>query len=262
MTVLLVTQLDFARLNTDASMDSYGRSLLHVPVQDVRKRLMTRMEADDDLVTKAPVKELSKRIHQESIDFMRRQRTKCLLNGDWFATHNVRGKVSGFRFYRLSPNMKNLHYAEFPEKTAEKPPLQALTEKIDLSMVVDIAVGSSSASQSAGGRPNEPTPTSTSSTISLVGHEAGTSIADLVVSDPNQLTEWAEGLRIILDKDSSLIEKGDAKLFHKLTAYITEITEIEVKTRTLEMKLHKLNIPDEQPTIPPPPANFDFVKQL
>ncbi|KAI8058067.1 ELMO/CED-12 family-domain-containing protein [Syncephalis plumigaleata] len=57
------------------------------------------------------------------------------------STHGKSRKMT-YRYYRLSPNKKYLHYGEFAEINEDRPPLEELPERIDLSLVTHVLTGS------------------------------------------------------------------------------------------------------------------------
>lgn len=82
-------------------------------------------------------------LNHEALQFVKEQRIRCLLQGAWFPTvvnqtsdtgpvtsKNLNRAVpSAWRFVRLSHNRRYLHHADFDEKTAADPRLDALDEK-------------------------------------------------------------------------------------------------------------------------------------
>jgi hypothetical protein len=88
-------------------------------------------------------------LNHEALQFVKEQRIRCLLQGAWFpmgVNHSSdagpitsktlnRSVPSGWRFVRLSHNRRYLHYADFDEKTATEPRLDALQEKSKCNML-------------------------------------------------------------------------------------------------------------------------------
>ena len=82
-------------------------------------------------------------LNHEALQFVKEQRIRCLLQGEWFpsgldyslgagpVTSKTLGHAvpSAWRFVRLSHNRRYLHYADFDEKTTTEPRLDALQEK-------------------------------------------------------------------------------------------------------------------------------------
>jgi engulfment/cell motility protein 1 len=87
-------------------------------------------------------------LNHEALQFVKEQRIRCLLQGAWFpsgvnnssdagpvASKTLsRSGPSAWRFVRLSHNRRHLHYADFDEKTAADPRLDALQEKSTCNM--------------------------------------------------------------------------------------------------------------------------------
>ncbi|KAJ4372122.1 hypothetical protein N0V83_003895 [Neocucurbitaria cava] len=120
-------------------------------------------------------------LNHEALQFVKEQRIRCLLQGAWFpigVNYGVdagpvtsktldRSVPSAWRFVRLSHNRRYLHYADFDEKTAAEPRLDALLEKIDLSIVSSVVSNVSASAPS--------TSSSDSTVTTLPGQRASTS---------------------------------------------------------------------------------------
>ncbi|KAH8732898.1 ELMO/CED-12 family-domain-containing protein [Phaeosphaeriaceae sp. PMI808] len=116
-------------------------------------------------------------LNHEALQFVKEQRIRCLLQGGWFpgglnystdagpATGKTvsRSTPSAWRFVRLSHNRRYLHYADFDEKTAAEPRLDALLDKVDLSIVSSVVSNVSASAPS--------TSSSDSTVTTLPGHE-------------------------------------------------------------------------------------------
>lgn len=132
-------------------------------------------------------------LKHEALQFVKEQRIRCLLQGSWFTKPQPRNSNSQhnrqdsylrkgrlyqpWRYAKLSHNRRYLHYADFPEQTAQEPGLDALTEKVDLSTissVVSNVSAPSEAEQEAEANDNKnPAETSTMSTYPVPGREGG-----------------------------------------------------------------------------------------
>lgn len=92
------------------------------------------------------IRNLRGRLYTESYEFVKQQRIKCLLMGDWFpilAHHSTLSPQSNnqqnfgrrampnkkWRFYRLSPNTKFLHYNDFVDKVFIRDGVEDLPER-------------------------------------------------------------------------------------------------------------------------------------
>ncbi|KAK3336418.1 ELMO/CED-12 family-domain-containing protein [Cercophora scortea] len=101
-------------------------------------------------------------LKHEALQFVKEQRIRCLLEGSWFtkpqprSTNNYQQQQNSYqkrrlyqpwRFAKLSHNRRYLHYADFPEQTAQDPGLEALTEKVDLGTISSVVSNVSAPSE-------------------------------------------------------------------------------------------------------------------
>ncbi|MBE7158470.1 MAG: DUF3361 domain-containing protein, partial [Rhodospirillales bacterium] len=89
-------------------------------------------------------------LQHESLQFMREQRVRCLLQGSWFPAGPGGGDAARWRFVRLSQNRRWLHYQNFPVRGDEDVSVEGLPNKIDLNTVTSVD-SNVSASDSGGG---------------------------------------------------------------------------------------------------------------
>lgn len=85
------------------------------------------------------IRQVRDELNHEALQFVKEQRIRCLLQGAWFPVGVNYGSDAGrtlsrscpsaWRFVRLSHNRRYLHYADFDEKTAADPRLDALQDK-------------------------------------------------------------------------------------------------------------------------------------
>lgn len=127
--------------------------------EEVRDRQMKELEIEDDLMSKLPVRCLSgtnlvlrrladllahyrslrDKLYHESFEFVRAQRISCLQQGSWFAvaqaptggaaSANRLRSAAKYRFYRLAPNRRFLHFVEASERLPIRGGLDDLPEK-------------------------------------------------------------------------------------------------------------------------------------
>lgn len=81
--------------------------------------------------------EVREQLRQESLQFMREQRIRCLLQGSWFPASAAADDTS-WRYVRLSHNRRWLHYQNFPAQAEVAPSMADLPEKIDLNNVTSV----------------------------------------------------------------------------------------------------------------------------
>lgn len=92
-------------------------------------------------------------LQSEALQFVKEQRIKCLLDGDWFHNNTANGEsdfggpvqengpeqdAQGYRYIKLSPDRKYLHWGNFDMREGDIPSMSALPHKIDLSTVSSV----------------------------------------------------------------------------------------------------------------------------
>ncbi|CAG8475045.1 7244_t:CDS:10 [Paraglomus brasilianum] len=244
VSALVRSQLKFA-LRDEASKQLYEfeKDMLEVEYKVIRDRQLKELELGDDLLSKTPV-----RLYAESYEIVKQQRIKCLLRGAWFpisspATNTQPQQTMGrriysnkkWRFYRLSPNRKFLHYGDFMEKVELRDGVEDLMERIDLSLVTDVITGQSSQQATLSSSPPRAKAHRSSQDLSFsLTSGPDTSLADFVASDPIQYSEWTDGFNMLFDKN---IRSNDT------AEHIHVLTEIGVKVKLLDLSGERVEIP-------------------
>jgi len=83
--------------------------------------------------------QVREQLHHESLQFMKEQRIRCLLQGSWFPTASLAtGTSVSWRYVRLSHNRRWLHYKNYSNKSDVEPVLADLPEKLDLNSVTSV----------------------------------------------------------------------------------------------------------------------------
>ncbi|KAK5117685.1 hypothetical protein LTR62_005108 [Meristemomyces frigidus] len=85
--------------------------------------------------------QVREQLHQESQQFMKEQRIRCLLQGQWFPVTSPSpgsAAVVPWRYVRLSHNRRWLHYQDFAGRSSSEPGLEDLGERIDLNAVTSV----------------------------------------------------------------------------------------------------------------------------
>nr|OQO23634.1 hypothetical protein B0A51_09047 [Rachicladosporium sp. CCFEE 5018] len=175
-------------------------------------------------------------LYHESLQFMREQRIRCLLEGSWFPTTispvaqngvdagAVQPPSSTSRFVRLHPNRQTLHYSDFacPTSTdpSQYPEIDALPQILDLSAITSVdsnvsASGTPPAPAQTLARnppssdtltriPSKPASPSTSTTLTILGSLSAASPESTLLTLHPQTTdlasEWLDGLLLLLDQ--------------------------------------------------------------
>lgn len=83
--------------------------------------------------------QVREQLHHESVQFMKEQRIRCLLQGSWFpSAAPATGASVAWRYVRLSHNRRWLHYQNYRSRGDGEPALSELPEKIDLNGVTSV----------------------------------------------------------------------------------------------------------------------------
>ncbi|KAK0540293.1 hypothetical protein OC835_000744 [Tilletia horrida] len=263
------------------------RDFLESDYRNVRDRQMREIEVDDDYSSKAPIRNLRGVLYRESYEFVRQQRIHCLLEGAWFrnfpsarsnagagghtSLHSPNSMNAGrrtamgvgsttsssnrtWRFYRLSPNRKYLHFCEAVDRVPIRGGLDDLRERIDLSLVTDIMT-SGTAGSSAGNAGDDAyangggASSGSSLTFSLM-HTPDTSFADLTALSASQFSEWVDGLGMLRGEGGVVSTK-------ETDEFIQILTDIGLKVRLLDLTGEKIDLPSSLP-VPQLPTSTDF----
>ncbi|KAI9356310.1 ELMO/CED-12 family-domain-containing protein [Zopfochytrium polystomum] len=230
---------------------TFERELMTTPYALIRERQLRELEVEDILMSRLPVRNLRERLYRNSYEFVRQQRIDCLMNGAWFPVVKEKGRAKGlYRFYRLGPNKKFLHWAEFVDTKDKSPALEVLSERIDMSTVTDILTGTSSPIFNLKKVMASENPALCFSLVSSVtDSNTSLSLSDFICATPTQYAEWTDGFNMLLDKNITNRETAD---------YINDLTEIDVKLALLDLTGDGVDIPAVAPEIPDVPGNWNF----
>ncbi|KAK2735752.1 hypothetical protein FQN57_001132 [Myotisia sp. PD_48] len=134
--------------------------------------------------------QIREELHHETLQFVKEQRVRCLLQGAWFPTaeSNTKAEANGvspakpdgkrgtqglYRYVQLSHNRRHLHYADFESMDDQfTPDLESLPNRIDLNIVSSVVSNVSASSDDSSGSTIKTLPhSSTASTkITIHGH--------------------------------------------------------------------------------------------
>ncbi|OCL11740.1 hypothetical protein AOQ84DRAFT_313372 [Glonium stellatum] len=207
-------------------------------------------------------------LNHEALQFVKEQRIRCLLQGAWFphamnyaadagpiTSKSLNRTVpSSWRYVRLSHNRRYLHYADFDTKTDQEPRLDALREKIDLSIVSSVVsnVSASAPSTSSSDSTLKTLPASTSTKITIhgylpAGQAAAHSRSDSSSSGQKELvmlqlhpqthtlaSEWLDGLLMLLNQQP--ITADTNKLVNLIGGYGLKIRLLNVRFEDVGME--------------------------
>ena len=113
-------------------IQSYGRERL-------REMQMELLEMSYEDAWNGHLKQVKEGLNSEATQFVKEQRTRCLLGGQWFpiSAEDIKSNGVGsgagklWRFVRLSHNRRFLHYADFESRESYDPDIAALPEECE-----------------------------------------------------------------------------------------------------------------------------------
>lgn len=225
---------------------------------------------------------LRARLSKQSLEFLKKQRISCLLEGAWFpspnsnqrmsvmvnnasnpsdnqntlnsaATNNNMNTGKRWRYYKLNQSKRALMYGDFPEKIA--PIIKTydqLPHRIELSSVSEIRNLRKASTVAVNG--NNSHISNNGSDIQIGGQTSfalynhkQVPLAEFYCSSPIQAAEWKDGFSMIMN--NQFTSKETAELFHTLT-------EVGVKVKLLQIAGDRVEIPHGVVEIPPVPPGL------
>ncbi|KDR80657.1 hypothetical protein GALMADRAFT_222250 [Galerina marginata CBS 339.88] len=232
----------------------------------VRDRQMKELELEDDLLSKVPVRNLRAKLYKESFEFVRQQRIQCLLQGAWFVNalsqssprEVLRRPSRPWRFMRLDSGLKFLHYVDSAIKFPVRNGLEDLPERIDMSLISEIATGTCAPPPNVLRDQNDLPPTSalmpSPLSFSLLSAHEG-SLADLIAPDQSRWADWTDGLNMLRRDGGHVASKETA-------GFVQALTEIGLKIKLLDLSGEMVEIPSGLVAGPPPMNNDFFFSEL
>ncbi|KAJ7623232.1 ELMO/CED-12 family-domain-containing protein [Roridomyces roridus] len=227
--------------------------------RSVRERQMKELELEDDLLSKIPVRNLRAKLYKESFEFVRQQRIQCLIQGAWFMNALPPNSVTPrrpnrpWRFMRLDPGLKFLHYVDSTLKFAVRSGLEDLPERIEVAAISEIATGTCAAPAHVLRDQSDLPPTSplipSPLSFSLLSAHEG-SLADQIAPDPSRWADWTDGLNMLRRDGGHVSSKETA-------GFVQALTEIGLKIKLLDLSGEMVEIPSGL-VAGPPPSNTDF----
>ncbi|XP_050701797.1 engulfment and cell motility protein 2-like [Eriocheir sinensis] len=206
-----------------------------------------RLTNEEQEMQAPPIKELRKALEPDILELIQQHRLRFLVEGTRFKiARGVRAKDK-FRYCRLSPNHKFLHYDDCDEKSV--PLLEDLSKKISIVEIKSVVTGKECPHMREKAGKKNPSTLAFSVLKDSAGSEP-TSV-DFVAPDETTYNYWVDGLNALLRQRMPSPQT---------TADLEMLLNMEIKLRLLDAE--GVTIPQQQPEIPPPPPNFIFHYQL
>jgi engulfment/cell motility protein 1 len=211
--------------------------------------------------------QVREQLYHESLQFMKEQRIRCMLQGSWFPTAagaNVdRDPSVAWRFVRLSHNRRWLHHQVFASRSLKDPKLEDLRETIDLNTVTSVdsnvsasepgltpgAAASTISSTSTPHDSTRPAPQPTTKITIFTGSSSPsapeTALLDLFPPSAHLAAEWLDGLLLLLNQQP--ITKSTTSLIQMMTEWGVRLRMLnlrweDVDWEDLEMRVKGLEV--------------------
>lgn len=270
--VLIETVLGEATRAT--SIQDVEEEMANYEYTRLRELQMELLELNYEEVRGDHLSHIKEELRAEAVQFVKEQRIRCLLQGNWFPTEERPGRATpasrhthnghGFKAYRyaqLSHNRRYLHYGDFDTiNNARAPSLESLPHRIDLHSVSSVVSNISATKDDH-----------SDSTIKSLCHNAVSNIkitinghvskahgqqqtspkskdaqeeTVLLVLYPQShsiASEWLDGLLMLLDQQHITAET------EKL---MNAISDFGVKIRMLNVKYDTATLMSEPPEVP------------
>lgn len=220
-------------------------------------------------------RKLRESVHDDSVQFLKEQRVRCLLRGAWFPVistpaglSDTEHVISAWRFVRLSQDRTFLHHATYPERIDRDLQTHELRQVIDLNTVSSVDSSVSRASFLGGSHPADgltnsynSTPSSTLTSLTIYGSSTSSLTANgeerimLKLHTDNALlaSEWLDGLLMLLNQQP--ITADTNKLIDVLEAWTLKVRMFNLRWEDVDWQQAETGTPKD---LPPRPIDRDY----
>ena len=231
-------------LQSSSALNSFD--ILKQKLFDLSYKKITESEEnsqllDEGVLKSKPVQELCERIKPEILHLVKEERLRHLVEGAAFPKSGRRGRGDQFFYCRLSPNHKVFHFGDTTSLT-QVPPIEALDKKIQVSEM-RLEVGANCPHMSTIKRGQAPN-------IFSIFYE-GDDHLDFTAPNETVFNIWVDGLSVLSGK--MMQSKASVE-------DIETLLNMDLKLRLLDIE--NVTIPNQQPSIPKEPADYDFYYKL
>lgn len=216
--------------------------------------------------------QVREQLHHESLQFIKEQRIRCLLQGSWFPTPAATSDDLGWRYVRLSHNRRWLHFQNYALKGDNEPPLADLPEKIDLNIVtsVDSNVSTSEPLLKLGNESSETLKHSaressaqgTSTKITILGSASRSKttgidqdeqvLLELYPQTAYLASEWLDGLLMLLNQQP--ITKDTARLTEMMEDWGVRLRMLNLRWEDVDWDALEMSVKGDATEVRPVPS--------
>ncbi|KAJ5112949.1 hypothetical protein N7456_001483 [Penicillium angulare] len=217
------------------------------------------------------LRQVREELHHEALQFVKEQRIRCLLQGAWFSLDSTSKSepastrsTGSCQYVQLSHNRRYLHFGEFDSMGEGAPELDALPEKIDLSIVSSVVSNISTNPDNSSSATVKTAPRQASTKITIHGYaqtsngtghskshghartgsrstQKETVLLTLRPASHSVASEWLDGLLMILNQQPITSET---------TKLIDLVGNYGLKIRLLNVRFDDAAFAGEVPPVP------------
>ncbi|XP_076449909.1 engulfment and cell motility protein 1-like [Babylonia areolata] len=229
-----------------SSFESFRTKVFTLTYSDILKLLENERKIKEEFESQTrPVVELRKKLVPDIQSVVRQQRLNYLMEGTCFPKYHCRnGRIKDkFWFWRLSPNLKSLHYGDCSE--SDHPKLEDLPSKLPVVDIQRLVTGKDC--PHVGGRGVVRRGNQGSRLAFSIVTEAEEDQICFIAGAEYEYDMWCDGLNALLGN-----EMGSGRVEQDMEMLLS----MEIKIRLLDTE--GLQIPADPPPLPPEPDNFNF----
>lgn len=219
--------------------------------------------------------QVREQLHHESLQFMKEQRIRCLLQGSWFPIPATVADDVVWRYVRLSHNRRWLHYQNYNSKGDDEPPLTDLLEKVDLNTVTSVDSNVSASEQPIMKMTNESTETlkdsareesakGTSTKITILGSASRSHtlrddqdeqvLLELFPQTAYLASEWLDGLLMLLNQQP--ITKDTSRLVEMMEDWGVRLRMLNLRWEDVDWEALEMGAKGDAADIRPVPSRI------
>ncbi|KAK7017868.1 Engulfment and cell motility protein 3 [Halocaridina rubra] len=207
-----------------------------------------RINIEEQEMQAPPIKELRKQLEPEILELIQQHRLRFLIEGTRFKYPRGMKTKDKFRYVRLSPNHKFLHYDDCDEKSV--PTIEELSKKISIVDLKSIVTGKDCPHMKD--RTGKKGLSNLAFSLILESNNINdTNSLDFIAPSEMVYNYWIDGVNALLRQSMpSIATSRDLDM----------LLNMELKLRLLDAE--GVTIPQQEPPIPPPPPNYNFCYHL
>jgi len=225
--------------------DQLKSSLSNLPYAKIAEIWSAERKQKEEWDTQAkPIQELRKKIEPEMLDLIKQQRLNYLVNGTHFPLPKARSSAK-YTFCRLTANHKTLCYGDCDD-TADH-----THENLNNKLLVNDIKGLFTGNDCPHAKEKKGTKGLPTHLMFSIIQDGTEDTINFTAPTDDDFCMWIDGINALIGSPMTSKLKDQ---------HLAILLNMEVKLRLLDTE--GLEIPKEQPEIPPEPPNYDFAYDI